>query len=135
MSSGKPLKFIINSDYATLKNDSDTETVILPVPAGDSISSAGYKTYTADVTVGSAGAPMEWQINYSAGTQRFVAPELQVVENTGSGNQYQGYVYIYRTSATTARLAVSYFNGTGGLVTTNARTITATIRTFIPPFS
>lgn len=135
MSSGKPLKYILNSDYATLKNDSDTETVILAVPSGDSISAGAYRTYTSDIVVGSPGAPMEWQINYSAGTQKFIAPEIQVVENTGSGNQYQGYVFIYRASPTTARLVVSYYNGTGSTVTTNARSVTATIRTFIPPFS
>ena len=134
MAKSKPLKFILNSNYATLKNDSNTTTVVVTVPSGDSVAGGAYRSYTADVTVGSKGAPMETQINYSIGTQRFTTGAIQVVENAGTGTQYQGTVSIQRPTATTARLRVDYFNGNVGAITTVARTATAYIRTYLPPF-
>jgi len=132
---GRPLKYIVNTDYATLKNDSDTTTVTISVPAGDSIPAGGYKSYTSSVTVGTAGAPMEFQIYYSSGTQRWLTPALLVVENAGSPTtQYQGYVSIYRSTATIATIRVDYFNPNGSPVSTTARTITGYVRTYLPPF-
>lgn len=133
---GKPLKFIINTDYATLKNDSDTTTVTISVPAGEAIPAGGYKAYTADVVVGTAGSPMEFQIGYSSGAQKWFTPALQVIENTGSPTtQYQGYIFITRSSATTVRMRIDYFNGNATPVNTKARTITGSIRTFLSPFN
>ncbi len=134
MPKGRPLKYILNSDFAVMKNDSNTVTVNVTVPSGDVISPASYRSYSADISVGAAGAPMEWQINYPIGTQKWLAPSLQVIENAFAANQYQGYVYIYRPTSTTARLQVDYFNPNAFNVNTNARTITATVRTFLPPF-
>lgn len=131
----KAQRFNVSSDYATLRNDSTTQTLTISVPNTDSISAGGYKNYTVDITIGTIGAPMEWQISYSSGTQKWLGNNLQVVENAGAGNQYQGNVYIYRTSATNVRMTLSYYNGTGSPITTKARTVTATLRTYIPPFS
>ena len=131
----KPLKFIINTDFATLKNDSNTISGIITVPAGVNIPSGVYLTYTSDIVVGTIGAPMECQLNYSAGTQRWVTDNIQVTENTFTANQYDGTIFIYRLNQTTARVQITYFNGTGGAVNTKSRTVSVTIRTFIPPFN
>jgi len=134
MATSKPLKFILNSNYATLKNDSVTTTVTVTIPGGDSIAGSSYRSYTADVSVGSIGAPMEVQINYSIGSQRFAVGSMQIIENAGTGTQYQGTVSVQRPSASVARLRVDYFNGNVGAITTVARTATAYIRTYLPPF-
>lgn len=130
----KPLSSIVNTDYATLKNDSGTVPVSLNVPAGDVIAAGGTRSYSADVAVGVSGAPMDYQVTYSIGTQNWLTGALQVVEkDTSPTGQYQGFVYVIRVSPTLAQLRVDYYNGNASSTTTNARSVGATIRTFLPP--
>ncbi len=130
----KPEKFILNSDYATLANNSETISCVVTIPA-TSIASGVTQTFDNTVSVGSAGSPMECDINYSLTSDRWSGQQMLFVENTGTPSQYQGNVVVYRNSPTTVRVrvAVSYFGP--GSITKTARTVTVRIRSFVPPFS
>ena len=132
--SDSPGKYILNSDYATLANDSATVECAVSIPA-TSITSGSTQFYDNTVTVGTAGSPMECDINCSLSSERWTGTQMLFIENNATASMYQGNVIVYRNSATTVkvRVAVSYF--LGGSITKNARTITVRIRTFVPPFS
>jgi hypothetical protein len=130
---GKPLKFIYNSDYATLKNDSDTETLTVNIPGGVAIPLNGV-IYTADKTIGTAGAPLDVQINYSASSRVFNTVLLNTYElNSSNNTNFTVSVLVYKLNGSTVRLRVEVRRGFGGTNTTVARTVTATVRTYIPP--
>lgn len=130
----KPLKFILNSDYASLKNDSITNTITLNVPA-TTITAGNSKTYSSEYTVGVSGAPMDFDINYSMTTQRFIGSMMTAVEINGNST-YQISIMIFRSSATNIKVKANlFYGGPNASVTTNARTITVRTRTFIPPFA
>jgi hypothetical protein len=130
----KPAKFIMNSDYATLANDSDTTTISVSIPA-TSITSGTPQTYTGTATVGTIGSPIEFDINYSMSARRWKTPALFFVENTGAANQYQGNVNVYKSAASTVTVQVVVFYGGAGSITKTARTVTVRVKTFIPPFN
>lgn len=125
----KPGKFILSSDYATLANDSDTEIITINIPAV-SLGAGATTTYSGTVVVGTAGAPIETDINYSLTSHRWVGNFLFVVEST-----YFVNILVYRDSPVTAKAIAVVFNYTGGSTTLNARTITVRVRSFVPPFS
>ena len=131
----KIAKYILNSDFATLANDSDTTEITVSIPA-TSIGSGSTQTYSSTATLGTIGAPIEMDINYSMTSQRYVGDFLFVVENdTVAGDTYYISTQVYRSSSTAIKvLAVAYKPGAGS-VTKTARTITVKVRSFLPPFS
>lgn len=130
----KPAKFILNSDYATLANDSDTTTITVTIPA-TSISSGVSQVFTNTVIVGTIGSPIEFDVNYSMSDRIWKTPELLFVENSTLSSAYQGYINVYKSDANTVTVQVMVFYGGSGSITKNARTVTVKVRTFIPPFS
>lgn len=130
----KPIKFISNSDYATLANDSSTETITVNIPA-TSIGIGATQAYTGSITLGTAGSPIEYDINYPSSTRLWKTPELLFVEGTFP-NQYQGYITLYKSGATTVTMQVTvFYGGPNASTTKTARAVTARVRTFIPPFN
>lgn len=129
----KPLNFILNSDYATIKNDSTTQTFTLSVPATTLTTGDPYilsQSFTAGVT----GAPIDCDINYSMTTLRVLGLSAFAVENTSTASQYSVVINIFRDSETTIKLKVNIYP-VFVPVTLTARTITIRVRTFIPPFA
>lgn len=131
--STKVLKYIGNSDYASLKNDSDTTTLTVSIP-GTNIGAGVTQIYDNTLTIGSRGAPMEYDLECSITSKRFKTMEMVVVENASAANQYSVVCRVIRSSATQIKLKVIIFNYSGSTLTKNARTVTLRVRTFIPPF-
>lgn len=131
----KPKKYILNSEFATLKNDSDTKTITVSIPATSIPGGGTIQTYTGTATLGDVGSPIEYDINYSSTTRRWKTARFDFVENEGLGTQYQGAVFIYKSGASTVTVRVVVFNGNAGAVTKNARTVTVRVRTFLSPFN
>jgi hypothetical protein len=133
MAMSKPEKYIFNTDYATLANNSATITCTVSIPA-DAIGAGATQTYTNTATVGIAGSPIEYDINYSLTAHRWKGNSLSIVENDSLPTQYQGIINVYRNSATTITVQVVLFNGSASSITKTARTVTVRVRSFIPPF-
>lgn len=131
----KPKKFIVSSDFATLKNDSATTTVTVNIPATSIAGGGTIETYSNTVTIGEVGSPIEYDINYSATTRRWKTTRFEFVENEGTGTQYQGAIFIYKNGPSSVVVSVNVFNGNAGAVIKTARTVTVRIRTFLSPFN
>lgn len=130
-----PNQAIISSGFASLANDSDSIPVTINIPAGVAVPLfPSTLTYSTTLAIGSIGAPMNYDINYSASTLRFKTNELQFVENASAANPYQGLVKAYRSSPTEISVYVVIGRG-GSAVNTNARTVTVRVSTYLPPFS
>lgn len=130
----KPAKYILNTDYATLANDSDTTTITVSIPA-TSIAAGATQVYTGTGTVGTTGSPIEFDVNYSMTTTRWKTPELMFVEGSGAST-YQGYINVYKSAAATVTVqVVVFYGGPSASITKTARTVTVRVRTFIPPFA
>jgi hypothetical protein len=131
----RPLNFTLNTDYATLKNDSNTQTITLSLPA-TTLTTTTPVYFSAAYTAGVSGAPMDFDINYSMTSQRFIANFLQIEENFTTTNWYDVVIKLFRSGATTVKVKVSmFYGGPSASITSNARTVTVRIRTFTPPFS
>lgn len=130
----RPEKFILNTDYTTLANDSGTVVCTVLIP-GDAIGATSSQMYTGTATAGVAGSPIEYDINYSLTTHRWKTTSLTFVENDGSPTQYQGDINVYRNSPTSVTVQVVLYNGSASPITKTARTVTVRVRSFIPPFN
>lgn len=129
----RPKKYILNSDFATLKNDSDTTTITVNVPATSL--PPGIQTYTSTASIGLSGSPIEYDINYSLNSKRWVTTRFEFVENEGSAIEYQGTVFVYKSGESIVTVKVVVFNGSASSITKIARTVTVRARTFLSPFN
>jgi len=114
----KIMKFIQNSDFPTLANDSSSVTVSVTVPNGSSA------TQTASVTVGESGAPLMYTIKDSSSGFEWACAYFQYIDSTGQTVD----VRVTRTTATQATITAVPAGAITGAVTFTAR-----IRSFIPP--
>lgn len=130
----KPENFILNSDYATYKNDSNA-TVTLVMPASQVIPNGGSYSAYSDVTVGTIGANMMVTIKHS-GYPSNAEYSTQKLTYYADGSFIPMIVEVFRLNATTVRLRLFIPNNSGSSITTEAtpRTITAKISTFLSPF-
>ena len=125
----KPLNFILNTDYATLKNDSTTQTITLSLPA-TTLTAGRPVLVSTTSTVGVSGAPMDFDINYSMTTARYITNFIQINET-----QYSATIALFRSGANTVKVKASmFYGGPSASITCTARTVTVRVRTFIPPF-
>ena len=136
-----PENFIANTDFATFKNDAKgTLSVTFPgsqVVAG----SGGLLSYTADLTLGKAGANIrarggsskDSSIQYAVSSVSFNRMGLIL----GFPAFYSIYANISRVNATTVRLTVFVNNIYSDPLTTEAgdETFTFVVNTFLSPFS
>lgn len=130
-------KFISSTDYTTLKNDSELVSVSATIPASTAVGAGATVTYTGDVTVGTAGSPMLVTVREPINSRYLLyAGPIQYVYISGP-DQLQGFVTVFKTSATNVRIKIDLYNGGGAPVNTEGvtRTFTAYIRTYLPPFS
>lgn len=129
----KPLNFILNSDFASLLNDSDSTTITVNIPAGVIIANGGSIQYSSTATIGTSGAPIIFSISDSADiTGAYIARQLfcNPVSNSPSI-----LVRVNRSNATTVIVRVFVYNMSGSNKTTVSRTINVKCRTFLPPFA
>lgn len=131
----KPKKFILNSDFATIKNDSVTSTITINIPADNIPGNGTIQIYSGSATLGKSGSPIEYDVNYSSTSRRWKTARVEFVENEGLPNQYQGAIFIYKSGASTVTARVAVFNGSPNTITKYARTVTVRVRTFLSPFN
>lgn len=112
-------KYIQNSDFPTLANDSSSVTVSVTIPNGSSAQQ------TATVDVGEAGAPIIYSIKDSSSGFEWACAYLQYIDSVGESV----IVNVRRVSATQVQLTA---RPTFGAIT-GAVTFTARIRSFVPP--
>lgn len=133
-------QFIANTEYAALKNFPATITVTVNIGAGGTITAANYVTNTVSATpLGITipkGAPIQTDIaiNFNSNL-RWQGDLLQFTENFGLANQYEGLIFVSMSAENTITVHTTLYNPNVSSITTNARTIVATVRAFIPPFS
>jgi len=133
----KPENFILTSDFATLKNDSQAQTASVVFPASIAVAINGTAEYHTDISAGSAGAAIRCRIKSSKFSSKWLASPQVIYSRTGSAGLYTMVAYVYLVSAGTVRCSVSVFNNTGSAMTTEAgaETIDFNVSTFIPPFA
>jgi len=140
----KPSRFILNTDYATLKND-DEAILTFTIPGSIVIPASGsYSNVTSHtIDIGTTGAPMRALINSSYNANLWFYGSVLQINALGSYSvigafTYQYWIAVTRSSQTTADVLVIIANQIpGNTLTTEAtaRTITVRLSSFIPPFA
>jgi hypothetical protein len=136
----KPSNFILNTDYATLKNDGEG-TISYTLPASVIIPAAGIQTYTSDVSIGVPGASVRARISSTLNNVWYAHSTVIYQHSTGGtvlgvGVGYDMAVIVHKYSNTLVRLSISINNPYSDPFTVSlaSRTITAHVATFLPPF-
>ena len=133
----KPSNFIMNTDYATLKNDAKgTLTVVLP--ASTSVAGATVASWTDTITIGEPGSSIRARIMSTKNNVVYCVNSVGYAYSTGGsgpGTDYLIYATVLRISPTQIRLSVLIPNQYGSTqnITGLSQTISATVATFIPP--
>lgn len=136
-----PEDYILNSEYATLKNDT-SGTLSVTLPNTLAIAAGGVATFTDTITLGVAGSSVRSRIMSTKDnnwlSMNSVLPYIYQSGATVSGTSQGYYVYVSanRVSPTEIRLLVTIPNNYGANMTISglAQTITARVTTFLPPF-
>lgn len=137
----RPEEFIINSDYATLKNDnSGSLSITLP----NTLNIPGNTVYSTSstITLGVQGSSVRARIMSTKDNNWYalnsVVPYIYTSGAVVSGSSvgYNVFVSLTRIDATTLRLLVTIPNnyGTTMAISGLAQTITGVVATFIPPY-
>lgn len=136
----KPRNFIMNSDYATIKNDAKA-TLTITLPSSTSVAATSVATWTDTITVGTAGSSIRARlvstsdnVVYATSTVDYYRTSGATVSGSPAG--FDVYAVVHRISPTQIRLTALLPNPypftmsvTAGL----SQTITATVATFLPP--
>ena len=139
----KPNNFILNSDYATLKND-NKGTISLYLGSSTVMNYNDKYTYQTSITVGTVNAAIRCQMYSSlAPSTIYSSPQMQItLQATTSGGggtgPYPATIYVERVSATTVKLICNVYGIAPGLtqqITGGFQTVTADIVTFLSPFN
>ncbi len=137
----KPEEFILNSDFATLKNDSVNNSASITVPSLITLLGLGVAESHVDLSAGLIGAGIRSRIRSSKFSNRWLAvPQLVFTRiGTSGGNPsfYQIIAYVYPINAGTIRCSVMVVNPVNAPLTgaTGAETFDFNVATFLPPFS
>lgn len=136
--SSAPGYFILNSDFATLKND-DNGTMTITIAAG---TIAGGATYTVESTstLGSTNASVRaYMVASNASTKYCVGSSMTFAVNVtqaGATYDFSACANLERASSSTIRLYcnIPNFSPSDTLTINSSVTITAKISTFLSPF-
>ena len=137
----KPSRFLLNSDYRTLKVDG-VGNFIGTLPPSTVIAAGATWTFNQDVEVGAIGALSQVAIGYnSPATAYYFADSITFTGFTGTSSgspaPYSILVVLSRISPTTMRFSMQVLNPYGATLTTDSsgRTISATAATYIAPYA
>ena len=131
--------FILNSDFATLKNDDDG---ILSVTLPNLLNVPAASTYTTSdsIVIGTAGSDIRQRISSSKDNIWYTSKSIMYTSSSGatvsgSPSSYDIVAAISRTGATTVTLTIFIPNPYGATLAISglSQTITAYVATFIPP--
>lgn len=136
--------FVLNSDYATLKNDTQGNTISATIPVGTVIDMPTINHVIASntINVGTINAgvrsrvmsskyPNEWHL----GPVMYTVIAVNI-DGIGASTMYL-WCFLRRTSANTITLLITSESGTGmpTTTTTEALTVTFNFSTFLSPFA
>lgn len=131
----KPSRFIINTDFATLKNDAEGQ-ISLTIPSTVNVTPSANVVYKAELKIGaSAGAGFRCYITSSKYNYAIMSSSFMLAA-TQDGYESAVPCDVSRKNADTFEIRAT-FNGTDGATTryTNVgQTLTLHIQTFINPF-
>ena len=135
----KPNSFILNTDYASLKNDA-TGSGSVVIPASVNIGNAASVSYSTDLTIGAKGAFTRARIRSSKEGNRWIIANavsyIRIGTVSSSAAVYEVFAFVWRPNPTTLRLQVHIQNPYSATLTTasGAETIDYYVNTFLPPF-
>lgn len=135
----KPSRFILNTDYATLKNDA-TGSGSVVVPGSTNVAGNSSVSYSTDITIGAQGAFTRGRIRSSKEGSRWIVANaigyIRTGTTLGSPATYDIFAFLWRPDATTLRLQVHIQNPYSSTLTTASgdETIDFYVNTFLPPF-
>ena len=141
----KPNNFILNSDFATLKND-NKGTISLAITDSGLLAYGAKKTYTSYLDIGTANANLRGQMktNLSSDIWNTLGMTVPVTVTVYyGGNPVDTFTYnlpvmIDRISATRVRMYATFYSygyGVDMRITGGYQTITADLVTFLSPFA
>lgn len=132
----QPSKFILSTDFATLKNDAQTSTSVT-FPASTVVVGSSYAEFHVDLVIGKQASLNRIQIASSKDSNKRYIGKTLGYSRSGSLGAYTILAYTTRISSSTLRCTVYLQNLYGGNMTSEAgnETFSFFIDTFIPPFA
>lgn len=139
-----PNDLILASDYASLKNDSQTNTISVTIPSGQTWNISSPTLQTATITAGTVGANLRARGHTSKypkwlnGLTVYSDLSHTIPSIPAAGVQTIGlYCTLERINATTIRLTAASDGGSGApnFQTNESQTITFVFSTFLSPFN
>ena len=141
----KPSNFILNSDYATLKNSQLGLTATVSIPASVVIPADSYAQWTQDITITESYAISSCRISSSRYSNRWLVANYLSNQRTngrlsdGSTNVwYSVACFVNRINSTTVRFTAYIRNEYSALALTTeatSETFSLVMNTFVPPFA
>ena len=131
----KPRDFILDSDYASLKND-NRGRLTLTIPAGATIPSGGSTTWSTELDIGTVNASLRTQMQSSLVPSQWTPGNMRVIDMnmnySGTPSLESGMVSIIRVSPTRIRLYCTHFNFAPFTISViTGQTITADVVTLL----
>lgn len=135
----KPQRFILDSDYASLKNDSKGR-IALVIPSGAVIPAGGSVTWSSELEIGTRNATMRTQMVSSLVPDQWTPGNMRAIDMlmnySGSPSLETGMVSVIRVSPTRIRLYCTHFNfAPFNISVITGQTVTADVVTFLSPFN
>jgi hypothetical protein len=135
-------RFILNSDYGSLKNDTQSNTISATIPNGLTFNPDDPILAQETIDVGTINAGIRARGSSSKYSRVSVGPTIYSLLTCGipslglTGIDLTLYCNIERISATTIRLtvAVEYSPGGPDYITEESQTINFVFSTFLSPF-
>lgn len=140
----KPTDFILNSEYATLKNSQIGLTASVTVPSGAIVAALGYREWYQDIPIEASYAISSCRISSSKYYDRgLVCNTMNMYWTHGSladgsiNMGYDVYCFVRRLNATTVRFAAIITNTYNSVLTCDPfdETFNLVMNTFVPPFA
>lgn len=134
----KPDNFILNSDYATLKNDA-ISSISLTLPSSTTVGARSVRIFSTDLEIGVAESSLRVRMMTTKDNIWRPLSTVSYVYPTGSSisgdPSYLLYLCVNRVSPTTIRLSAFIPNQypSTATITGLSQTITAYVATFLPP--
>lgn len=135
-----PAKFILSTDFATLKNDASA-SISITVPGSFTVSGSTVWSSSQDITLGQTAASIRGRVRSSKNPLLYLNNSAVSYARNGSDSFgpviYDLLATITRVNPTTLRLTVSIRSPYGTNMTTEsgAETITFWVSTFLSPFT
>jgi hypothetical protein len=138
----KPSNFILNSDFATLKND-DTNSLSVSITDSGVLAFGATKVYESFLDIGTKNAGLRVQMYSSASPSNIwcamgMTVPVTVTAGPGGTFTYNLPVTVERVSPTRVRLYSIFYSFGFGItmrITGGYQTITADVATFLSPFN